>query len=230
MTIFWILFAVTMLCVSIFLYVRVTKGGVIALLLKTLASVLFMITAFVGEYLYGMGLETVFVFIGLLLGMVGDIVLDLKFCHREHEELYTNAGMLSFGLGHVMYFITTMLVLSLYTNLSLLFVAISIVVAVLLTILITFISKKLKFDFGKYFYQTIAYTFILTFMVSITIIATIFNVEFWRMMLGIVLIFLSDLVLSTIYFGGQEKNGYLVVANHVIYYAGQLMICMYLFI
>lgn len=230
MAIFWILFAVTLACVAAFLFVRVTRGGVIALLLKTLASVFFMITGFVGAYLYGFGLETVFVLIGLLCGMVGDIVLDLKYCHREFETIYTNAGMLSFGLGHAMYFVTTILVLSLYTNLTLAYVAIAAVVAAILTIVITFISKKMKFDFGKFFYQTIAYTFVLTFMVAITVITTIHYAAFWKLMLGIVLIFLSDLVLSTIYFGGQEKNGLMIVVNHVIYYAGQLMICMYLFI
>lgn len=229
MNIFWILFSVTMLCVGAFLAVRVTKGGVIAMLIKTLASVCFMVTAFVGVYLYGMSLENVFILIGLLFGLIGDVVLDLKYCHREYEYLYTNSGMLSFGFGHVMYFVTTMLVLGTFTNIAWAYVAIAAIVAVILTIVITFISKKLKFDFGKLFYQTIAYTFILTFMVAITIITTIHSGAFWKLMLGIILIFLSDLVLSSIYFGGQENNKLMIIVNHVIYYAGQLMICMYLF-
>ena len=229
MTIFWIMFAATMLLVGLFLAVRVTKGGVPALLLKTLASFAFMTTAFVGAYLYGFGIETLFILIGLLFGMVGDIVLDLKYCHREQEYLYTNTGMLSFGLGHVMYFVVTMMVLSLFTDKSWLYVLMSVCIAVLATIGITLMSKKMKFDFGRYFKQTVAYTFILTFMVAITVTTTVINPAFWRLMLGVVLIFVSDLVLSTIYFGGQEKNGLLVILNHVIYYAGQLMICMYLF-
>lgn len=230
MNIFWILFAVTILCVGVFLYFRTTNKGVVALIIKTLSSVMFMVTGFVGAYLYGLGLETVFVLIGLLFGLVGDIVLDLKYAHKEFETIYTNTGMLSFGLGHAMYFVTTLLVMSKFTNLTLAYVAIAFVVAVILTIIITFVSKKLKFDFGKYFYQTIAYTFVLTFMVAITIIATIHYVEFWRLMLGIVLIFLSDLILSSIYFGGQENNSFMIIANHVVYYTGQLMICMYLFV
>ena len=128
-----------------------------------------------------------------------------------------------------MYFVTTIMILSLFTNLSIMYIAIAVVVSLLLTVGITLISKKMKYDYGKLFYQTIAYTFILTFMVVITVITTIHNAAFWKLMLGIVLIFLSDLVLSTIYFGGQEKNALLIIVNHVVYYAGQLMICMYLF-
>ena len=116
-----------------------------------------------------------------------------------------------------------------FTDKSWLYVLMSVCIAVLATIGITFMSKKMKFDFGRYFKQTVAYTFILTFMVAITVTTTVINPAFWRLMLGVVLIFVSDLVLSTIYFGGQEKNGLLVILNHVIYYAGQLMICMYLF-
>jgi uncharacterized membrane protein YhhN len=176
-----------------------------------------------------MSLEKIFILIGLLFGLIGDVVLDLKYCHREYDYLYTNTGMLSFGVGHVMYFVATLLTLGMFTSISWAYVAIAAITAAILTIVITFISKKLHFDFGKLFYQTIAYTFILTFMVSITIITTIHNVLFWKLMLGIVLIFLSDLVLSSIYFGGQENNKLMVVVNHVIYYVGQLMICMYLF-
>ena len=99
MNTFWILFATTMLVVGLFLFVRVTKGGILAMLIKALASVFFMITAFVGIYLYGMTVDKIFVLIGLLFGLIGDIVLDLKYCHRENDYIYTNAGMLSFGLA-----------------------------------------------------------------------------------------------------------------------------------
>ena len=65
-----------------FLIVRVKQGGVKALFLKTISAVLFILSAFVAlsmkpeNYYYG-----VFIVIGLIFGMLGDIWLDLKFVH-----------------------------------------------------------------------------------------------------------------------------------------------------
>lgn len=229
MELFYIFAAITLVCVIAFLVVRIKKGGIIAMLLKTLASVMFIATGLIGASKYGMGTETIFIMLGLLFGLIGDILLDLKYCHAEDEYTYTNAGMLSFGLGHIMYFVATVLILRLYTDLSWLFVLASAGGAALITVLIMMVSKKML-DFGRYFYQSVAYTFVLSFMVCLTIITTIYYPEFWRMMAGIVLIFLSDLVLSFIYFGGKENSGLFISVNHIVYYAGQLMIAMFLFV
>jgi hypothetical protein len=95
------------------------------------------------------------------------------------------------------------------------------VIAVILTIAITLSSKKMKLDFGKYLWQTVGYTFILSFMTVYTIILAINGMTFIPA-IGLGLFFLSDVVLSLQYFGGKIANKPLIAINHALYYLAQI--------
>ena len=74
------------------------------LFFKTLISTLFIVVALVATYNSGkFTLFNLFVILGLVLGLIGDILLDLKNIDMDRTVGYTFGGMITFGLGHMMY-------------------------------------------------------------------------------------------------------------------------------
>jgi len=228
MTLCYIFSAVSLALVILFLVVRCLKGGPLGIVTKALASFSFMALALIGVSQNGFTTFSLFVILGLLCGLIGDIVLDNKVVYKEHETTYLNSGMLSFGVGHIFYFVAaTLIAISLndvYSyNYSTVTMLISLGVSIVLSTTIMLLSKPLKLNFGKFFFQTLAYTLILTFMSAYSIILAIAVPSLWPFATGICMIFVSDLVLSTQYFGGQQDNKLLIILNHLIYYVGQIL-------
>jgi hypothetical protein len=52
----------------------------------------------------------------------------------------------------------------------------------------------------------------------------------WLAFAGMVLFFLSDVVLSFQYFGGKIDDKKLIVVNHALYYAAQIILVAVLFL
>ena len=101
----YIIGTIAVLLTALFIVLRVTKGGVIALYAKTIASVAFLSLGLYGAYLYGLNLVSLFIILGLICGLLGDIVLDLKIVYNKDENMHLNAGMTCFGVGHFCYFV-----------------------------------------------------------------------------------------------------------------------------
>lgn len=214
----------TILLSIIFIIVRATKGGLVAFLLKTLASFSLVTSTFLVTAMTDSPYRLVIALIGigLLCGMIGDMVLDLKVIY-DNDKVYLNSGMLSFGIGHIAYFIAlTLHAQALDINLLIpLLVAAG--GAIVLTAGTVLSSKTMKLDFGKYLWQTISYSFALTFMAVYSLMLAI-NGGIWLLFVGFVVFFLSDIVLSFQYFGGKISNKALIVINHALYYAAQIII------
>lgn len=214
----------TILLSIIFIIVRATKGGLVAFLLKTLASFSLVASTFLVTAMTDSPYRLVIALIGigLLCGMIGDMVLDLKVIY-DNDKVYLNSGMLSFGIGHIAYFIAlTLHAQALDINLLIpLLVAAG--GAIVLTAGTVLSSKTMKLDFGKYLWQTISYSFALTFMAVYSLMLAI-NGGIWLLFVGFVVFFLSDIVLSFQYFGGKISNKALIVINHALYYAAQIII------
>ena len=204
-----------------FILVRVFVGGHWGLMLKIIASVIFVISGVVTLATTDADTFAVsFIVIGLIMGMLGDILLDLKVIY-DNDKFYLNSGMLSFGIGHIFYFVAfTALALNENVKLTLPLI-LSGVIAVVLTIAITLSSKTMKLDFGKYLWQTVGYTFILSFMTVYTIILAINGLSIIAC-IGLALFFLSDVVLSLQYFGGKISSKPLIAINHALYYLAQI--------
>jgi hypothetical protein len=219
----------------LFLVVRIRVGGVWGVITKTLASFLFVTTALVGLVLNAPTVSSLFVVLGLLCGLIGDIVLDLKVVYKEDNDKWLNTGMFSFGLGHIFYFIAlfTFVVNDcgyLASNTPLYIpILIGVGVALLLSCGTLVATKMMKLDFGKFFYQSAGYTMLLTSLSAISVVLAVFyNVNLLIFGMGAVAIFVSDLILSLNYFGGQADNKLLIVLNHAIYYLGQILIAAFL--
>ena len=217
----YILLGLCLISTLAFILVRVFVGGHTGLMMKILASVIFVISGVITlATTTADRLIISFVVIGLIMGMLGDILLDLKVIY-DNDKFYLNSGMLSFGIGHIFYFIAfTLLAIKLDITLTLPLV-ITTAIAIILTIGITLSSKKMKLDFGKFLWQTVGYTFILSFMTVYTLILAIKGMSFIPFV-GLILFFLSDIVLSFQYFGGKIANKPLIAINHALYYLAQI--------
>lgn len=216
------------LCVllaALFIVVRVLRGGMTALYLKALASVGFVGLGLVMFFGYSpANWKSIFVILGLVMGLVGDVLLDFKVVQKEKSDTFLNWGMLAFGVGHIFYFIYLVLKLPEFNVWGLI---IAIGVAALITFaIIKFIAPLMKLDFGKFKWQSAAYSFILSFVMLYAITCAILSPSFWLIALGLGLIFVSDLILSTMYFGGKQDDKLLCILNHGIYYLGQIAIAL----
>ncbi len=81
-TLYWVLLAIGIVMTGIFLFLRVKKGGISALYAKAAASLCFISTAFAATSANRDNIQFgLWVAFGLILGMVGDIWLDLKWIH-----------------------------------------------------------------------------------------------------------------------------------------------------
>ena len=221
---FWIIIVMMIFLVTSFLATRITVGGVPGLFTKTIASLGFVFAAVIAMIYVDFEKYYAFIIVGLIFGLIGDILLDLKVLYKQDSAVYLNYGMLAFGLGHLMYFMA----LGNYYGFNGSFVGktfIALAIGLVASLLIVFVGGKLlKLDFGEFKWQTVAYSTILVAVMALSLITGIKNNTLMWMNIGLVVFFASDLVLSTQYFGGQQDNKILTIINHVLYYAAQVMI------
>lgn len=219
------------LCVSSLVWLiisKIRKGGMSFVWTKTIASAVFVISAFIS-----VALKTtispcnLLILLGLVCGMIGDILLALKEIYKPHEAQYLNGGFLSFAIGHLCY----MIGFGIYANskaelLVPIFVAVAIG-AVIATIIIVN-SRNMGLDFGNFSLQTKAYTFVLCittcFMVSFAIMVS----KLWIVATALLLFLLSDLFLSFIYFAPRKSTNTNWALNLSTYYVAQILIVAFL--
>ncbi|MDR3293010.1 MAG: lysoplasmalogenase [Clostridiales bacterium] len=216
------------LALGAFCYLRDDKGSVPALFFKVLVSVLFMLTAFtIVADLKGAVDGTFFALIagGLLFGLIGDILLDLKFIDAKNADLYTYGGMTVFAVGHILYISAVIYLFGLNIWSILIAAAIALVIAAAIVVVTL---KVMKFKYGKFLILAALYSFLLLFFTAISVVALIqANSALQKIALlltiGSISFLASDMILSMTYFGGKKGRLYLI-PNHVLYYAAQFLI------
>lgn len=207
---------------------KVKKVGMSFFWTKLIASVAFVVAGFVAVMLKAT-IETyvMFVMLGLVMGMLGDILLGLKEIYKPHESQYLNGGFLCFAIGHIMY----MVGFGMYANKSAnilvpLFVALAI--GAVVATLITVNAGKLGIDFGRFKPQCYGYTFVicitLAFMVALAILVS----KLWIVASALLLFLISDLVLSFIYFAPAKSTNLNWALNLGTYYVAQILIVTFL--
>lgn len=229
--------AVYFLFVIAFLIVRVRQGGIKALVLKTLSSIIFIILGIIAlsmsfeNFSYG-----VFIVIGLFFGMLGDVFLDLKYVHKKYDEKYTFAGMISFLIGHLFYIVG---ILAAYTEYVLWQIAFAILCATVISAISHFSSKKAGMNYGKFEILTFIYGTVT--MITVTLSLNAMNMfgllpvikgdptpenlpRYIVMFVGTLLFAISDLVLSFVFFKEGENKSRNVILNHTLYYTSQFVL------
>lgn len=221
---YWVIVVMMLFLVTSFLVSRFIVGGVPALFTKTIASLGFVFGAVLGMIYLDFEKYHAFIIIGLILGMLGDILLDLKRLYKQDAGVYLNYGMLVFGLGHIMYFMA----LGNYYGFAGSFIwktFVALGIGIVASALIVFVfAKFLKLDFGDFKWQSFAYSTVLIAVMALSLLLGAGNKDLLLMNIGLVVFLASDLVLSTQYFGGREDSKILTAINHILYYGAQVLI------
>ena len=238
----FICLALCVLTTGLFLVIRVKKGGLAGLFTKTIASVCFILLAVVSSTTktqvsyYGSVAISMFI-VGLVCGLIGDILLDQKVMYEFHSTQYLRAGMVSFSVAHVFNIVGLLCLANTQINLfeeNLLGLGLVVLGTLVATIGTYFIStkvQKLNFENNTWFVNLYTFILMLTTILSIYL-SVVLGTTFWQMIMlavGLVLFLASDLVLSIQYFGGKLHNKTLIVVNHALYYAAQIIIAFTIF-
>ena len=101
---FYAALAAGIAAVLVFLVLRVKYGGLKGLYSKAIASFFFLLTALSAAAVNpGHEVYAGLIVFGLVLGLSGDIWLDLKWIYEKDMEKFLNAGFMAFMIGHVFY-------------------------------------------------------------------------------------------------------------------------------
>lgn len=221
---YYIVLAVGVVVSFLFCYQRRLGFSLQNLLFKSVSSLCFLLTA-VFALIYNPSAFTYgsLIIMGGALGLVGDILLDLKGIYKEHENIYLRGGFIFFLVGHIFY--TGSIVYSVKMKWYL--VLISAVVSIIVGVVTVALANVMKVHYGAYRRIVAIYVafLVMTTIISvISVIVTGFQKGYILMAVGAVLFLLSDLVLSNTFFGrGKDKPRHFFI-NHFLYYAGQYLI------
>ncbi len=220
---YYVTLGLGLIVATVFLFKRSQGANITNVVLKSLSSVAYLFTAMVAIMLNPKALNFgVLIFMGGVLGLIGDIVLDLKCIYLKDADKYLYSGFSFFLAGHVLYNIAIIMQNGLKWQYVLACVAISVVIGAITVAT----SKTMKIDFGKFKWIVLAYSSLLVLTSATSIVSSILTGEKSMIILaiGAVLFLLSDLVLSFTYFSkGWDKPVHIFV-NHLLYYAAQFMI------
>ena len=205
------------LCLAgVFLWQESKKNYVPAVILKGLASCCFVILGF----LLSKGSNTAkLITVGLLLGCIADVLLNLRYVFKEKGQLIFLVGIVVFLAGHIMYLIAVMQGKPYWW----ICVIIGIVLTALLMIWIfkQITAKKAFKIFGVVYIGAIMLlncVAVGNLIASPSAFTTIFAA-------GSLLFLVSDIVLILNTFGKETKQS-LRVTNIGLYYVGQLLIAL----
>lgn len=93
----------------LFCWFRTAKANVYSLMLKITSSICFILCGIFALKSVGSSNISLLIIVGLVLGLVGDILLDLKIMYPEQSNQYFVAGTFSFAVGHFFYFLSVVL-------------------------------------------------------------------------------------------------------------------------
>ena len=230
----WVVIALLVLgAIGLVFYLceKIKNYSLKGVLIKAIVSMLFVSVAIVSA-LYKHGhIFNSFIIIGLILGLSGDIWLDLKYVYPKDDRLYTFAGFTVFGVGHIMFIIG--MFTEFFDGYNVLHIILPFVGALLAAFANLFLEKPMKLNFGELKWVVFAYSFLLfstPFTALSLLIATGWNnTTLIMMFIGGILFAISDLVLSNTYFGENHEKPIDFLLNYLAYYSAQFVIAFSIF-
>ena len=168
----------------------------------------------------------IFVILGLLFGLLGDIWLDLKYVFPQADEPFTYAGFASFGVGHVLYCIGLLLQYAQAENPV--FLWLPLLLALLSGLATAAMEKPMKLQYGKFKPVVAGYGVLL--FATVLLSGSLALQQGWRtptlnwIFAGSVLFAASDLILSGTYFGKGRERPVDLALNYLTYYPAQFLI------
>ena len=221
-----ILIALGAISLVFYLCEKCNKYSLRGVLIKSVVSILFIATA-IAATLQNPGHKlSILVISGLILGLLGDIWLDLKYVYPQDDKLYTYAGFIVFGVGHILLIIG--MLLEFFSGWSSWLLLIPFGAAILFSLANLLLEKPMKLTFKDYKVIVSIYAFLLAlnpFTSLLLCILTGFKVTSLVMLfVGGVLFAVSDLVLCNTYLGKGHEKPLDFILNYVTYYGAQFVI------
>ena len=224
----FIIIGLAVVLLFFYVYFKSKKYDLKELFLKIGLSFLFIILALIAT-INSNKLSTfnILITIGLLLGLLGDIFLDLKYIDLERSDAYTYAGFIVFGIGHILYIIA--LIMNYYDG-NIIFIILPIALSIILSIITILLEKPLKLKYGKYKIISLFYAFCLFSTLLFSLFLAISNnfsiITLNMIFVGAILFTISDLVLSTTFFGEGKERPIDFILNYLTYYGAQYIIAL----
>lgn len=190
---------------------------------KTLASVGFLLVGILCACATPLGpgrtSYTVFMLIGLILGLVGDVSLAYQEVFPRQKERYFLVGLGAFLMGHLFY-IAAFAFLPQSGALWLL-------VAVLLFLALLCAQRFFRVDLGTMRLPVYAYAAVISIMAGLASGTAVGgqNLQGWLVCIAAWLFVFSDAVLALLYFG-RPRGRWLTAANLASYYLAQLLLAL----
>ena len=206
---------------TVFILLEHSKKMLSALLFKALASLLFVLA---GVFAFSLATRLSFarlVLVGLMLGAIGDVCLNLRFLITDGAKRAFMLGIASFLLGHVAY------VLALVSCAPAAFLYALPAAAVVSFFLIRFVLARIEVE-GSIKTFGIVYLCVVFLMACVALAMFLLepqNTGRAIFALGGVLFAASDVLLVLGQFGRRTYRGFRAL-NLSLYYIGQVCICL----
>ena len=213
-----ILTILCLLVMSIFIYEEGKENFSLAVILKGCASLLFVLLGFVCSKVYANTEFCKLVRIGLILGFIADVLLNLRFVFKKNGKIVFLVGILVFLSGHILYLCA---LIPTVNNVIILLIAGIVLSALLLKWIFTKIEAQKAFKiFGVFYIGAIV---IMNCFAVANLVQDFSNTRYIVFTIGALLFLASDIVLILNTFGKQTKTS-LRITNLVLYYLGQILI------
>lgn len=206
-----------MLVQTFFIVVEHRERYILADFLKGLASLAFVTIGYIG---YVTSTNDPFgckVLAGLVFGMVGDIVLNLRFVLKKNGQKAFICGIVLFLIGHILY-LAALIPLTDYLLVDAL-VGLSLAAALLAYFYATMKAKFVFKVFGAIYLGAV----IIMSVIAVQLAISMGSNRGIAYAIGAVLFMLSDIVLIINTFGNEQRFSFRVM-NLSLYYVGQLLI------
>lgn len=221
---YYVVLAIGVVVSFVFCFQRRLGFSIKNFIFKTVSSLCFLLTAVFAlinnpfAQTYGS-----LIIMGGALGLVGDMLLDLKGVYKNDEKVYLNGGFVFFLIGHIFYTGAVIYHMKFKWWIVLCGALISAVIGVA----VVFSAKLMKVEYGSYKLIVAFYVAFLSMTMVMSVAAMIvshFDKSAILMAVGSVLFLLSDVVLSNTYFGKDKDKQHHLFINHFLYYAAQYLI------
>lgn len=208
----------SLIVAAVFIYYEHKENYVNAVILKGTASLLFVITGFLSGNLNPSAISST-ILIGLLLGCIADVLLNLRFVFPWKGQLIFLVGIVVFLSGHIVYLAA---LLPLINNKVIVIVISVVLTALLMVWIFKRITAKPAFKiFGVVYIGAIMAMNCVAFANMIQSPSAFSYVY----MAGAFLFLISDIVLILNTFGSKTRFS-LRVTNLSLYYIGQILIAL----
>ena len=208
----------SLLVAAVFIYFEHEEKYVHAVILKGTASLLFVVTGFLSGKLNPTAISTTII-IGLLLGCIADVLLNLRYVFPRKGQLIFLIGIVVFLSGHIAYLAALMPLIS---NRLVVLVISVILTAILMVWIFKRITAKTAFKIFGVVYIGAIMAMNCVACANLIQSPSSFSAVY---MAGAFLFLISDIVLILNTFGSKTRFS-LRITNLSLYYIGQILIAL----